>query len=156
MMVTSRYLHLPGVTLFGVFLTMAGLYPTSTAVTAWIALNCAGSTKCAVGIGAMMSFSQLGGIVRSNIYIAGQAPTYPGGFGTSLRMLVVCGIIWPLVYRFNLKGIYRKRAAIPLEEIQAKYTEQHQSWVTAVRYLGIPLKIANSYTSRSCLTKGLY
>ncbi|KAM5361479.1 hypothetical protein ACJA88_014457 [Fusarium oxysporum] len=136
MMVTSRYLHLPGVTLFGVFLTMAGLYPTSTAVTAWIALNCAGSTKCAVGIGAMMSFSQLGGIVSSNIYFAGQAPTYPGGFGTSLRMLVVCGIIWPLVYRFNLKGIYRKRAAIPLEEIQAKYTEQHQSWVTAVRYLG--------------------
>ncbi|KAF5255805.1 hypothetical protein FOXYS1_13755, partial [Fusarium oxysporum] len=110
---------------------MAGLYPTSTAVTAWIALNCAGSTKCAVGIGAMMSFSQLGGIVSSNIYIAGQAPTYPGGFGTSLRMLVVCGIIWPLVYRFNLKGIYRKRAAIPLEEIQAKYTEQHQSWLSS-------------------------
>lgn len=87
-MVTSRYLHLPGVTcelqkppsilayiksaytfslVFGVFLTMAGLYPTSTAVTAWIALNCAGSTKCAVGIGAMMSFSQLGGV--SDLYI---------------------------------------------------------------------------------------
>ncbi|KAL7765020.1 hypothetical protein ACKLNR_002936 [Fusarium oxysporum f. sp. zingiberi] len=98
MMVTSRYPHLPGVTLFGVFLTTAGLYPTSPAVTAWNALNCAGSVKYAVGIGAMISFSQLGGIVSSNIYIAGQAPTYPVGFGTSLGMLVVCGIIWPLVY----------------------------------------------------------
>ncbi|KAJ4250913.1 hypothetical protein NW762_011563 [Fusarium torreyae] len=127
MMVTSQYPHLPGVTLFGVFLTTAGLYPISPAVTAWIALNCAGSMRRAVGIGAMISFSQLGGIVGSNIYIAGQAPTYPVGFGISLGMLVVCGIIWPIIYYFILKGINQKRAAIPLEEIQAKYTEQQLS-----------------------------
>ncbi|KAF5008355.1 hypothetical protein FDECE_5398 [Fusarium decemcellulare] len=87
MMVSSRYEHLPGVTLFGVFLATAGLYPISPAVTAWIALNCAGSMKRAVGIGAMISFSQLGGIVGSNIYIAEQSPTYPVGFGISLGML---------------------------------------------------------------------
>jgi hypothetical protein len=49
----------------GVFLTTAGLYPISPAVTAWIALNCAGSMKRAVGIGAMISFSQLGGVSNS-------------------------------------------------------------------------------------------
>ncbi|KAF4950176.1 hypothetical protein FSARC_13282 [Fusarium sarcochroum] len=127
MMVTSRYPHLPGVTLLGVFLTTAGLYPISPAVTAWIALNCAGSMKRAVGIGAMISFSQLGGIVGSNIYIAGQSPTYPVGFGISLGMLVVFGIIWPIIYYFMLKGINKKRAAIPIEEVQAKYSEQQLS-----------------------------
>ncbi|KAH7265705.1 major facilitator superfamily domain-containing protein [Fusarium redolens] len=127
MMVTSRYSHLPGVTLLGVFLTTAGLYPISPAVTAWIALNCAGSMKRAVGIGAMISFSQLGGIVGSNIYIASQSPTYPVGFGISLGMLVAFGIIWPIVYYFILKGINKKRGAIPIEEVQANYSEQELS-----------------------------
>lgn len=79
MIVSTRYEHLPGVTcklsilpiesedkltrkVFGVFLATAGLYPISPAATAWIALNCAGSMKRAVGIGAMISLSQLGGV----------------------------------------------------------------------------------------------
>jgi hypothetical protein len=62
MMVSVRYPSIPGVTLFGVFLTTGGLYPISPAVTAWISLNCAGTMKRAVGIAAMISFSQLGGV----------------------------------------------------------------------------------------------
>ena len=40
-----RYAHLTGVTLFGLFLAVGGLYPISPAVTAWTALNLAGSMK---------------------------------------------------------------------------------------------------------------
>lgn len=38
-----RYKNLPGVTLFGIFFAIGGLYPVSPAVTAWTALNLAGS-----------------------------------------------------------------------------------------------------------------
>ncbi|KAL1855819.1 hypothetical protein VTK73DRAFT_8461 [Phialemonium thermophilum] len=127
MMASSRYKHLPGVTLLGVFFATAGLYPISPNVTAWIALNCAGSMKRAVGIGAMISFSQLGGIVGSNIYIAEQSPTYPVGFGISLGMLFAFGVVWPVVYFFILRRINAKRAAVPEEEIRAKYTDQELS-----------------------------
>ncbi|KAH6876325.1 major facilitator superfamily domain-containing protein [Thelonectria olida] len=127
MMVSSRYPELPGVTLLGVFFATAGLYPISPAVTAWIALNCAGSMKRAVGIGAMISFSQLGGIVGSNIYIAEQSPTYPVGFGISLGMLVAFGVIWPVIYYYILKRINAKRAAIPIEQVHTKYTEEELS-----------------------------
>ncbi|TPX15279.1 uncharacterized protein E0L32_004556 [Thyridium curvatum] len=127
MMVTVRYPHLTGVTLLGVFFATAGLYPVSPNVTAWIALNLSGSMKRAVGIGAMISFSQLGGIVGSNIYIAEQAPTYPVGFGISLGMLFVFGVVWPIIYYFILKRINAKRAAIPAEEVHAKYTDQELS-----------------------------
>ncbi|KAL4883545.1 major facilitator superfamily domain-containing protein [Aspergillus karnatakaensis] len=125
--VSVRYPSVPGVTLFGVFLVTGGLYPISPAVTAWISLNCAGTMKRAVGIGAMISFSQLGGIVGSNIYISSHAPTYPVGFGISMGMLAVFGCIWPVIYFFILKRINAKRAAMDETEIRAKYTEHELS-----------------------------
>ncbi|RSL82837.1 hypothetical protein CEP52_016865 [Fusarium oligoseptatum] len=83
--------------------------------------------KRAIGIGAIISFSQLGGIVGSNIYIAGQSPTYPVGFGISLGMLVAFGIIWPIIYYFILKAINKKRAEMSMEEIHAKYSDEQLS-----------------------------
>ncbi|KAJ5579711.1 uncharacterized protein N7459_005696 [Penicillium hispanicum] len=122
MVVSVRYPGIPGVTLLGVFLTTGGLYPISPLATAWMSLNCAGSMKRAVGIGAMISFSQLGGIMGSNIYIGSTAPKYPLGFGLSIAMLGLFGCIWPPVYALILKRINAKRAAIPEEDIRAKYT----------------------------------
>jgi MFS family permease len=121
--VSVRYKGLPGVTLFGVFFAIGGLYPISPAVTAWSALNLAGTMKRSVGIGAMISFSQLGGIVGSNIYISTQSPRYPVGFGISISMLGLFGIIWPVIYFFILKRINLQRARIPVEEIREKYTD---------------------------------
>lgn len=62
MVVSVRFPSIPGVTLFGVFLATGGLYPVSPLATAWISTNTAGTMKRAVGIGAMISFSQLGGV----------------------------------------------------------------------------------------------
>ena len=122
--VSVRYKHLPGVTLFGVFFAIGGLYPISPAVTAWTALNLAGTMKRSVGIGAMIAFSQLGGIVGSNIYISNQSPRYPVGFGVSISMLGLFGIIWPACYWVILKRINANRAKISVEEVRAKYTEK--------------------------------
>ncbi|KAF1845055.1 MFS general substrate transporter [Cucurbitaria berberidis CBS 394.84] len=121
--VSVRYKELPGVTLFGIFFAIGGLYPISPAVTAWTALNLAGTMKRSVGIGAMIAFSQLGGIVGSNIYISTQSPRYPVGFGVSISMLGLCGIIWPACYFFILKRINATRAKISTEEVRAKYTD---------------------------------
>lgn len=121
--VSVRYKHLPGVTLFGIFFAIGGLYPISPAVTAWTALNMAGTMKRAVGIAVMIAFSQLGGIVGSNIYITSESPRYPVGFGVSISMLGLFGIVWPVLYYFILRNINSKRAAIPESEIREKFTD---------------------------------
>jgi MFS family permease len=121
--VSVRYSNLPGVTLLGVFFAIGGLYPISPAVTAWAALNLSGTMKRSVGIGAMIAFSQLGGIVGSNIYISDQSPRYPVGFGISISMLGLFGIIWPVVYYFLLRRINAKRASVPVEEVREKYSD---------------------------------
>jgi hypothetical protein len=72
----------------------------------------------------MIAFSQLGGIVGSNIYISNQSPRYPVGFGISITMLGLFGIVWPACYYIILKRINAKRAAIPVEEIREKYTDE--------------------------------
>ncbi|PLB54080.1 MFS general substrate transporter [Aspergillus steynii IBT 23096] len=123
-MASVRYPHVEGVTMFGCFLMAGGLYPIPPAVTAWISINTAGSMKRSVSMALMISIGQLGGIMGSNIFIANEAPRYPVGFGICLALLVVFGILWPVVYYFILKGINARRAAIPIEEIQAKYTEE--------------------------------
>ncbi|KAJ6441133.1 kinesin [Purpureocillium lavendulum] len=66
-------------------------------------------------------------IVGSNIYIAEQSPTYPIGFGISLGMLSVFGVIWPVIYYFILKRINANRAAIPIQDIYEKHTEEELS-----------------------------
>ncbi|KAK5126480.1 hypothetical protein LTR85_010716 [Meristemomyces frigidus] len=119
-----RYDNVPGVTYFGLFLMAAGLYAVSPAVMAWTALNMAGSMKRAVGMALMLSISQLGGIMGSNIFLADEAPTYPTGFGICLTMLVLFGVIWPTIYYFILRRINQKRDGISEEEVMAKYSEE--------------------------------
>ncbi|CAG9951969.1 unnamed protein product [Clonostachys rosea f. rosea IK726] len=123
MVVSVRFPSIPGVTLFGVFLATGGLYPVSPLATAWISMNTAGTMKRAVGIGAMISFSQLGGIVGSNVYIASTAPKYPVGFGISIGMVGAFGCVWPPLYALILKRINAKRALMSEDEIRAKYTD---------------------------------
>ncbi|KAH9237259.1 hypothetical protein K456DRAFT_1939461 [Colletotrichum gloeosporioides 23] len=122
--ITIRYHQIPGVTYFGIFLMAGGLYPISPAVMAWVALNMAGSMKRAAGLGLMMSLSQLGGIVGSNIFLPDEAPVYPTGFGICIAMLTAFGVIWPGIYYLILKRINSRRAALSTEEVMAKYTTE--------------------------------
>ncbi|KAK7214127.1 hypothetical protein V2G26_021305 [Clonostachys chloroleuca] len=119
-----RFHNVPGVTYFGIFLMAGGLYPISPGVIAWVALNMAGSTKRAAGIGLMMSIAQLGGVLGSNIFLANEAPTYSTGFGLCIAMLTAFGVVWPGIYYLILRKINRKRAAKPVEEVMDKYTPE--------------------------------
>lgn len=60
----------------------------------------------------------------SNIYLATEKPCYPVRFGTSLAMVIAFGIIWPPIYAWTLNRTNQRRAAMPVEEIQAKYTAE--------------------------------
>ncbi|KAL4939076.1 hypothetical protein BDV06DRAFT_214572 [Aspergillus oleicola] len=117
-----RYAYVPGVTYFGIFLMAGGLYPVSPAVMAWIALNMAGSMKRSAAMALMISISQLGGALGSNIFLANEAPTYPTGFGICLAMLVLFGVIWPGIYCVMLDRINKRRAAIPAEQVMTEHT----------------------------------
>lgn len=60
----------------------------------------------------------------SNIFLSKEAPTYPTGFGICLAMLILFAIIWPLIYASWLRKLNRQRAAMSIEEVYSRYTEQ--------------------------------
>lgn len=41
----------------------------------------------------MVGFGNCGGIVASNIYLKSEAPAYPTGYGVSLALAWLCGIM---------------------------------------------------------------
>lgn len=122
-MVTVRHANLIGVTLFGIFLAAGGLYPVSPTVTAWISQNQAGSSKRAVSIGIVFMGSCLSGLIGSNIYLPGEDPTYPTGFGISIAFIAIGGWVSPILYWLWLKRVNAQRAAVPEEEVRARYSE---------------------------------
>jgi hypothetical protein len=73
-------------------------------------------------MGIQISIGSLGGAVGTNIFIEDQAPQYWLGYGISLG-IVVMGAVSAQVLRIYLQRENKKRDAIPLEEIHAKYTE---------------------------------
>lgn len=76
---------------------MSGLDSISPAVAAWAVLNLAGPRKRTEGIDVMITFSQLGGIVGSNICVGNQASDYPVGINVSISMLGTFSIIWTIL-----------------------------------------------------------
>lgn len=122
-MITVRYPHLTGVTLFGIFLAAGGLYPVSPTVTAWISQNQAGASKRAVSIGIVFMGSCLSGLIGSNIYLPDEDPTFPTGFGISIAFIAVGGWVLPILYWLWLKRLNARNAEIPEDEIRARYSD---------------------------------
>ncbi|KAM0750621.1 MFS general substrate transporter [Meredithblackwellia eburnea MCA 4105] len=115
--------HVTGVSLFGVFVTAAGLYSATPPMMAWFANNIEGQTKRAVSLAIVPTVGQLGGLVGSHIFIATEAPFYHTGFGVSMAVCFACGILPTVVMRFALQIINKRRDKISEEEVRAKYTE---------------------------------
>ena len=113
-----------GARYFAVYLITCGGYITQPVTLAWLANNTAGHYKRSVSSAFQIGFGNLGGIVASNIYLSGQAPTYPVGFGVSLGMLWLCGVccslfLWGL-RKENArreKGERECRRQLPPEEL---------------------------------------
>lgn len=53
----------------------------------------AGHYKRSIAVALQIGIGNCGGIIASNIFITNQAPKYPVGYGVSLGMLLMCGIL---------------------------------------------------------------
>jgi hypothetical protein len=67
---TARFSHLTGVTLFGIFITAAGLYSATPPMMTWISNVIAGEVKRGIVLSIIPTIGQFGGVIGSNIYLA--------------------------------------------------------------------------------------
>lgn len=70
--------------------------------------NMGGHYKRSIATAMQIGFGNAGGIVASNVFITNQSPRYPVGYGVSLAMLLMCGVMCTVFY-FGLKAENRKR-----------------------------------------------
>ncbi|KAF7932666.1 uncharacterized protein EAE98_003965 [Botrytis deweyae] len=91
-----------GVKYMACFFITTGGYMTQPVTWAWLANNMAGHYKRSISTALQIGVGNIGGIVASNIFITNQAPKYPVGYGVSLGLLVMCGIMCT-VFFFGLK-----------------------------------------------------
>lgn len=123
--ITTHHSSLYGVSYFAIFLAAAGYSAQAPIVGAWTSVNVPNPSKRAAAIGLLMLFGSVGGgSIGSNIYLASEAPTYPLGFGMSVGATVLGAMIpatihWGLMRREN-----RRREAVVVEDVQARYTPQ--------------------------------
>lgn len=83
----------------------------------------AGHYKRGVALAFQYGFGNIGGIIASNIYINSQAPLYLVGYGVSLALLLLCGIMCSVFFvgiktenRKRDTGLRDWRSALPDEE----------------------------------------
>ncbi|KAK7952774.1 major facilitator superfamily protein [Apiospora aurea] len=69
-----------------VFLVSLGGYLATPIGLAWLANNLSGHWKRAFGSGTQVMLGNVAGIIASNIFLAGEAPRYPTGYGVALGM----------------------------------------------------------------------
>lgn len=106
---------------------------------AWVSLNTAGQSKRSAAIAMSVFFSQIGGVVGSNVFLTHQArkfplldqrsclivsATYPLGFGLSLGLLAVGNIILPGLYWILVGRVNKHRSLISEEEIRSTYSDE--------------------------------
>jgi MFS family permease len=114
---------LMGLTFLGLFLGVAGIYSGTAPEATWNANNYPNQMKRAFAIGIVNGTGNAGGIVGSNIFLAGQKPQYPLGFGMCVACLALSAII-SLVLRAAIVRENKRRDLIPVEETKAKYTPE--------------------------------
>lgn len=67
-----------------------------------------GHYKRSMAAALQIGIGNCGGIVASNVFIKVEAPTYPTGFGTSMSLLLFCGIMASVMF-IGLKLENKKR-----------------------------------------------
>ncbi|KIW91245.1 uncharacterized protein Z519_08141 [Cladophialophora bantiana CBS 173.52] len=90
-----------GVRYFALYILECGIVVAQPGIVGWLSNNLGGHYKRGVGIAMQLAIGNIGGIVGSNIYLQSEAPTYPTGFGTGVRLLSAgalasCVLLWYL------------------------------------------------------------
>ncbi|RDW74831.1 hypothetical protein BP6252_05973 [Coleophoma cylindrospora] len=97
-----------GVEYFACFLITNGGFISQPVIWTWLNNNVSGHYKRSVSVAVQIGFGNVGGIVASNIFITSQSPRYPVGYGVSLGMLIMSGVLCT-VFVFGLQMENRKR-----------------------------------------------
>jgi hypothetical protein len=106
-----------------VFLACIGVYPILPGCNAWTINNLAGAEKRAMGIAFMICIGNLGGLPGSFIFLSGESPRYPTGFGTSLGF-AAAGIAAALTLEFCYRAHNKRWEGVTVEEVRGKYGDE--------------------------------
>ena len=111
-----------GAAYFAAVVMCVGIYPIQAAAASWNANNIAPESRRAMAIALNNCVGNVGGILGSFMYIESEAPTYHTGFGLGLA-LGGTDILMALFLEWSYKRGNAKKAAMSVEQVQAKYTE---------------------------------
>lgn len=75
-----------------IFLIVSGGYMCQPITLGWINNTMGGHYKRSISSAFQVGFGNMGGIVASNIFVTGQAPEYPVGYGVSLALIWVTAL----------------------------------------------------------------
>jgi hypothetical protein len=106
-----------------VFLACIGVYPILPGCNAWTINNLAGAEKRAMGIAFMICIGNLGGLPGCFIFLSGESPRYPTGFGTSLGF-AAAGIAAALTLEFCYRAHNKRWEGVTVEEVRGKYGDE--------------------------------
>lgn len=96
-----------GVKYMACFFITTGGYMTMPILWVWLNNNMGGHYKRSIAAALQIGLGNAGGIVASNIFITNEAPYYRTGYGASLAMLLLCGVMCT-VFFFGLEAGDRK------------------------------------------------
>ncbi|KAK4574169.1 hypothetical protein LTR86_001930 [Recurvomyces mirabilis] len=102
--------HMPvGAKYFALFPLIAAPQIVQPLTVAWMMNNVGGHYKRAFASACQIGFGSGGGIIASNIYFTADAPYFRVGFGVSLALLLLNGILATILY-FSLKRANKAKA----------------------------------------------
>lgn len=99
-----------GAKYFALFLLVSCGYIVQPLSVAWLMNNVGGHYKRAFASAAQIGWGNAGGIVASNIFLDSEAPYFETGYGVSLALLLMTGVMGTLMVLL-LKRENEKRAA---------------------------------------------
>ncbi|KAF4463501.1 hypothetical protein FALBO_9666 [Fusarium albosuccineum] len=97
-----------GVRYFALFCIVGGGYIAQPIVLVWASNNNSGHYKVGVASAMQVGLGNSGGIIASNMFVTGQAPKYPLGFGLGLGLVWLC-VLSSIVFLFYIRRENRLR-----------------------------------------------
>ncbi|KAF5011822.1 hypothetical protein FDECE_2112 [Fusarium decemcellulare] len=91
-----------GVRYFALFCIVGGGYIAQPIVLVWASNNNSGHYKVGVASAMQVGLGNSGGIIASNMFVTGQAPKYPLGFGLGLGLVWLC-VLSSVIFLFYIR-----------------------------------------------------
>lgn len=107
LLLNSRHISV-GVQYLALFLVVSGGYATQPVTVGWLANNMSGHYKRSVAAAAQIGFGNTGGIIASNVFLDSEMPLYWTGYGVSLGMMCLCGVMCTVLF-LKIRQENRKR-----------------------------------------------